>query len=182
MKAKRILAAVLIFGILMLPGCSKAKTVVLDTGDGGKVSVDVSQDGNAGKIEDGDSSIEFAEDMEWPADFMVGLPQPKGKITGVLKDDGTKACTVALNEMGEQDAKDYSASLKTLGYENGMDFSDAESIMFTGTGKDGATIMFAYNTTAKEATISYSPKAAEEAEEAEDGDAAEDAGTEGTES
>lgn len=72
MKAKHILAAVLIFGMLVLPGCGKTKTVVLDTGDGGKVNVDVSQDGSAGKIEDGDSSIEYAEDMEWPADFMVG--------------------------------------------------------------------------------------------------------------
>lgn len=110
-------------------------------------------------IENNTENMEFGENLKWPTELMANLPQPTGKITAVLKDDSTKGCTVAFSGMTKEEAQAYVAKIKALGYSNGMEMADEDSIIVNGTVANGGVANFIYNVTAKEGVISYIPKA-----------------------
>ncbi len=157
----RILIVTILFGMAMILGACGDKAE--DADRSGNPDVQISQDGQSGTIKEGDSSLEYGKSMEWPKELMADLPEPKATITAVVKDDSTKACTAAFAEFAEDDAEAYVAKLKELGYESGMESADAESMIFNGESDNGA-VVFVYNVTAKEGTISYESKSEEDME------------------
>jgi len=112
----------------------------------------------SGSIDTAGGSLDYGNNLQWPEEKMAGLPAPQGKITGVLSDDSTGQCTVTFNEMTQQDAESYAAKIKEMGYTNGLNFADADSIMSGGTNANGEGAFFTYNITAKEGSISYTPQ------------------------
>jgi hypothetical protein len=113
-------------------------------------------------------NIDFGENIEWPKELMANLPEPKGKVTAVINDESTGSCTIAFAEMSKEDAMAYVDKIKELGYTNGLNVADGESIMAGGTETNGAEAFFTYNITAKEGTISYSSKSGYTSEQPEE--------------
>lgn len=100
-------------------------------------------------------TVNIGQSLKWPKDAMGKLPEPKGKITAVLKDKNEGQCTVAYAEMSPEDAKNYANKIKELGYTEEVELSDIESIIIGGTAADGSQVYFAYKTNTKDGTISY---------------------------
>lgn len=109
-------------------------------------------------VKEGSSELNAGESLKWPEKFMVNIPEPKCRITAVLKDDKTGQCTVAFAELSNEEAKAYVEKLKSNGYSGGMELQDTDSILFSGADNRESQVCFTYNTTAKEGTISYEPK------------------------
>lgn len=109
----------------------------------------VEQQGN------GKAEVDIAKNLKWPEDSMGNLPEPKAKITAVLKDSTTGECTVAFSEMSKEDAEAYVSELKKLGFSGELEMADTESIIQSGKLKNGSTAAFVYKLSAKEGTISY---------------------------
>lgn len=152
-KGTLLISAIIIFTAMLLTSCRGVGNVIKKKIPGGDIKIDES----SGKIESGDSSMSFGENLKWPKEFMVNMPEPKGNVTAVVKDDKTRQCSVCISEMNKDDASDYAASLKKLGYSGGVEVSDSESIMFSGKASDGSEVVFLYNTTSKEGSVSYNP-------------------------
>ncbi len=150
-KIKYLIAAACIVCLtLTLAACGGGKTE--DSGkteDGGKAAQE-----NAGNVSTG-AELDFGQNLKWPADSMGKLPEITGKITGVLKDDGSGQCTVAFSEMTKENAQAYIAEMKKMGYTGELSMADEESLVHSGKAADGSTAFFTYNVTAKEGTISY---------------------------
>lgn len=163
MKLKNAIIAILILCMTLgLASCGRMiRNAIIKGATGG--AVDVSGDGDEVTFtgEDGDAVISVGEDMKWPDDVMGDVPKPQATITAIFKDESAKACTVTFEKMSKGDAQDYLAALKGLGYGNGLDFSDSESLMFSGTKESGEGIMFTYNIADGTGLISYSENADE---------------------
>ncbi len=111
---------------------------------------------NSGNSEGG--TIIAGDNVKWPSNLMANLPEPKCKLSGLLQDNGTGVTTVAFAEMTKEDAAAYVVKLKGLGYTGGMEISDKDSIMYSGTLKSsGGEASFIYNVEAKEGIITYNP-------------------------
>lgn len=148
-KRSLLITLIIICCVMLFTSCKVVKKKI----PGGQIEIG----GNSGKIESGDSSINYGDNLKWPKEFMVNIPEPKGKITAVVKDDKTRQCTVTFSEMSKDDASDYVVKLKGLGYSGGLEISDADSITFSGAASNGSEISFLYNVTAKEGSIFYNP-------------------------
>ncbi len=158
-KRNRILACVL-FAFLMfgLLGCGsiedkiaeKATEKIVESATGAQVDIDK----GSVKVEGEGGSFEAGENMAWPQDAMGDLPEPKATVTGVIR-AGEESCTVTFTEMASDDAREYVAVLTEMGYKNGMNIADQESLMLAGTKDDGSSLSFIYNITAKEGTVTY---------------------------
>ncbi|MFA6940134.1 MAG: hypothetical protein WCQ54_04020 [Clostridiaceae bacterium] len=151
------IAAVLSCCLIMISAC-KGKTDENSTPDKVKINND------SITVNEGSSEIKAGESLKWPGDLMIDIPEPKIKITAVLKDDSKGQCTVAFAELSNEDAKAYVAKLKSNGYSGGMELSDENSILFSGIDGKGSQACFAYNAATKEGTISYEPKASTESD------------------
>ncbi|MBU7006511.1 hypothetical protein [Phosphitispora fastidiosa] len=164
MKKENRILALLLFAFLMfgLLGCSsiedkiaeKATEKIVEGATGAQVDVDK----GSVKVEGEGGSFEAGQDMDWPQDAMGDLPEPKAAVTGVIK-AGAESCTVTFTEMVSDDAKEYIAALTELGYKDGMNIADQESLMLAGTKDDGSSVSFIYNITAKEGTVTYTKAA-----------------------
>lgn len=151
------MAAVLSCCLLLVSGC-KGKTDENNIPDKVKINDD------SVTVKEGSSEIKAGESLKWPEKIMVNMPEPKCKITAVLKDDKTGQCTAAFAELSNEDAKAYVEKLKSNGYSGGMELQDANSILFSGIDGKGSQACFVYNTATKEGTISYEPKASTESD------------------
>ncbi len=167
MKMRSIITTILLSAAVVLSACSGGgKSSLASSANANssvksssseKVDIKIGSNGESGKITSGDASLQFGADLKWPKDQMKGLNEPKGKITGVMKDDKTGQCSVTYTEMKSEDAQTYVNSLKALGYSGGMNLVDKDGIMFSGTGSNGEELLFTYNVTAKEGMIVYTP-------------------------
>lgn len=145
--------------VFSLTGCGKvvekasqkAIEKAVEEAVGGEVSIQ--EDGI--KIESKDGTFESGGDLKWPADAMGDLPIPKANVTGIIKDNSNKGCTVSLTDFSIEDANAYLEKLKSLGYEDGFTMEDKEMMMYSGSKDDGSAITFAYNNVPKEGTIFY---------------------------
>jgi len=149
MKTIRCFVTVVIIVCMafMITACgSGSKT---DENNGGQTQ------GNAGQSGSTNGDLDVGQNLKWPADNMGNLPELKGKITAVLKDDSTGQCTVAFSEMAKEDAQAYITEMKKMGYTGEMSMADEESLIHSGKAADGSTAVFTYNITAKEGAISY---------------------------
>ena len=149
---------------MMFSGCTSIVNKAIDTIQSSDDQDDASSDSSEDKVSIGkdsitinDSNISFGDSLEWPKEYMSDLPEPKGKITAVFTDEKTRSCTMAFSDMSKDDALDYIEKLEDLGYENGLNFSDSDGFMFSGSIEDDSDIMFTYNADSKEATIIYTP-------------------------
>ncbi len=160
MRNRMRILALLLFAVFMvgLLGCGsiedkiaeKATEKIVEGATGAQVDID-----NGGvKVEGEGGSFEAGENLDWPQDAMGDLPEPNATVTGVIK-GGEESCTVAFSGMAVDDAKDYMAALTEMGFKNGMNLADQESLMLTGARDDGSNVSFIYNITAKEGTIAY---------------------------
>jgi len=59
--------------------------------------------------------------------------------------------------MSNENAIQYVAKLKELGYQSIMEVNDTDGVMFSGKNSSGVMVTFTYNNTAREGTISYLP-------------------------
>lgn len=148
-------AAILVF----MTGCGIMKDKVnekIGEGIAEKVvggKVDISKDGGV-KVQKDGSSFEGGTDLKWPQSSMGDLPEPKAKISGVVT--GKEGSSIVFSEMSLGDAQAYIEKLKELGYKDGLNMTDSDSLSYTGKNSSGATVMFAYNASPKEGTIGYS--------------------------
>lgn len=156
MKKIRILLAstMVVALILALTACGGSKKIKLGNGTTGEVK----PNGNVSVTGKNGESINVGENLKWPKEHMGSLPEIKGKITGVLRDEKTQNCSIVFSEMTLEDAKEYIENMKKLGYSNGMTFSDSETLMISGTAKDNSEASFTYNSSTKEGTVSYRVK------------------------
>ncbi|MFZ7102921.1 MAG: hypothetical protein ACOWWO_09710 [Peptococcaceae bacterium] len=158
-KTKPVVALLIIALVFSLSACSKIEDKIAEKGletivektTGNKV--DISKDG--GKIQVDGNTYEAGEDLTWPQEAMGELPEPKGKITYVMKNDAGKGGIVAVAEYKIADAREYVAKLRELGFKDGMDMEDSDGIMFVGKTEQGASVNFSYNSSAQEASIAY---------------------------
>ena len=98
----------------------------------------------------------------WPSDRMGNLPKLGAKVAGIIGEDEAKCCSVIYEQCSQTDAQAYLAALKSLGYQNGMEFSDEEGIVLTGTDDSGNSVFFSYNTADGGGTVIYTPLGAAE--------------------
>ncbi|NMC57229.1 MAG: hypothetical protein GYA50_08425 [Eubacteriaceae bacterium] len=101
-----------------------------------------------------DGTIIAGDNISWPQDNMGDLAKPNAKITGVIKGESDKSCAVTFSDMTKSDAEAYISAIKQHGYQSLIEFTDDESIMFSGQ-KNNITVTFTYNTSAKEGSVSY---------------------------
>lgn len=158
MKKARLLimTIIVIFAMIAMTACGTSSK----TNDSNVKKTDQTQaGGNSDKNDNSSSSsITTGEQLKWPEELMGNLPEPKGKITAVLKDTSQGQCTVAFSEMTKEDAKNYTAQIKEMGYKEDLEAADAESILMSGTAKDGSQVCFTYKIASKEGTVSYISK------------------------
>ncbi|WP_418790825.1 hypothetical protein [Phosphitispora sp. TUW77] len=160
MRKKNRILALLIFTFLMfgLMGCGsvedkaaeKAAEKIVENATGAEV--DINEDGVT--VDSEDSSLQTGQQLDWPEDDMGDLPEPKATITGVIT-VAQGACTVSFSKMTVNDAKEYMAELTKMGFKNGMNIADQESLALTGARDDGSSVTFAYNIPEQEGTITY---------------------------
>ncbi|NLK98636.1 hypothetical protein [Defluviitalea saccharophila] len=83
--------------------------------------------------EDGKTSISTGENLEWPADYMGDIPEPKGYNFVAVISSPVKS-SVQFAGMSIEDAKSYYQSLIDLGYESksGDDIVTDEIISYIG--------------------------------------------------
>lgn len=98
----------------------------------------------------------------WPADRMGNLPKLTAKVANIIGEDEAKCCSVIFEQCSQTDAQAYLEALKKLGYQNGMEFSDNEGILLTGTDGGGNSVFFSYNTADGGGTVIYTPLGAAE--------------------
>jgi len=118
-------------------------------------NVDITKDGV--KVQKDGVNYEAGKDLKWPKDAMGDLPEPKAKISAVLNADKSKGGTVGYSDMTIEDAKAYVEKLKELGYKDGISISDNDIISYSGKNGNGDSVMFTYNTSPKEGSITYAP-------------------------
>lgn len=146
-----IIAMIAVFTMISLTACGGGKKIKLN----GEVTGEIKQNGDVNITGNNGESLKVGEDLKWPKELMGSLPEIKAKITAVLKDTNSKLCTVVFADMNVEDAKKYIDKIKDLGYSNGMELSDADVLMISGTAKDSSEASFTYNTTAKEGTVTF---------------------------
>lgn len=151
-----IMTILVIFAMIAMTACGTSSK----TNDSNVKKTDQAQtSGNSDKNEnDNSGSITTGEQLKWPKELMGNLPEPKGKITVVLKDTSQGQCTVAFSEMAKEDAKNYTIKIKEIGYKEDLEATDAESIIMSGTAKDGSQVCFTYKIASKEGTVIYNSK------------------------
>lgn len=152
-KQKRLFLALLILCLAFaFTACGGSDKESEDSGLT-NVDVDTSLDGESGTITSDEGSIEYGEDIDWPDD--LDLEKPKGTLVGVMKDAESNQYTIAFNEMELDDAKDYIQYLKDEGYVDGMELSDVDMEMYSGTKPNGEFATFIYNSEPKEGSLTY---------------------------
>ncbi len=94
---------------------------------------------------------------KWPAQEMGNIPDPGGKLISFKSDgaDGNRIYTVDFANVSEQNAAEYVAELKRLGYSPETDDSDGEMIIFKGFDSKGNKVIFSYSVIYENGTISY---------------------------
>ena len=147
--------------LVLLTGCAtiqdkvsgKVSEGIVDKAVGGKV--DVTKDGI--KVQKDGTSIESGSDLMWPKSAMGDLPEPKAKFIGIINGNVTAGCTVVLSEMSLDDAQSYVDKLKSLGYKDGLIFSDDDALSYAGKNTANDMAMISYKISSKEGTIQYTP-------------------------
>ncbi len=123
--------------------------VIVESDEG---TVTISDDGDTTTIESDDATIVSGDNLLWPKENMGDIPELKGKITFVAASkDGA---TILFEDIKKDQAQAYFEQIKALGYE-GIDFTDEESINFSGTNNQGIAISFTYTYGSGEAMIIY---------------------------
>lgn len=151
-----ILVAMLILAMIAMSACGKDSK----PNDASKKTdqTQTSTNSNSNESSSG-GTVSVGEKLTWPKALLGSLPEPKGKITAIIKDENKGQCTVAFAEMTKEDAKAYAAKIKEIGYTAELEAEDAEALIISGTSKEGSQVCFTYNITTKEGTIFYSSKA-----------------------
>jgi hypothetical protein len=62
---------------------------------------------------------------------MPGIPEIKGKISGIINDNATKGCSVTYTDVSAADAQAYMDGLKAKGFGDGMESSTSDGLPFT---------------------------------------------------
>ena len=119
------------------------------------VDIDTSLDGESGTITSDEGSLEYGENIDWPAD--VPLDEVNATLVGVAKDDATGQYTIVFNEMEADDAAAYVQYLKDEGFVDGMEMSDADMITYSGTNANNEFAAFLYTNEPKEGSLTYLP-------------------------
>jgi len=160
MRTRRAVSVLLIILMVLSAGaCSKIADKIAEKGveavmeKATGADVDISKDGTEVKVNGG--NIQAGDDLKWPKDAMGELPEPKGKITFVMLDEGKKGGTIALSDMEEKEAQKYIEKLKEMGFKDGMSTQDEEGYYFGGTRENGETVNFTYNIDAKECSLIF---------------------------
>jgi hypothetical protein len=93
----------------------------------------------------------------WPAENMGNIPDPGGKLISFefAIDDGNTIYTVDFANISEQNASEYVAELRRLGYTPETDTSDGEIIVFKGYDSNGNGVAFNYSVIYENGTITY---------------------------
>lgn len=160
MRTRQLISVLLIIlMVLSVSSCSKVADKIAEKGveavmeNATGADVDISKDGTEIKVDGG--SIQAGDDLKWPKDAMGELPEPKGKITFVMVDEGKKGGTIALSDMEKEEAQKYIEKLKEMGFKDGMSMQDEEGYYFGGTKENGETVNFSYNIDAKESSLIF---------------------------
>lgn len=138
-KIKAVFCVMLVLALtLSLAGCSF----------GGGIRV--GKDGNV-IIKDKDGELVIGE-KKWDKSKMHELDAPKAKLTTSLITD--KGAMYGLDEMKEEDAKEYINAIKTTGFiYNSVTVGDYS---YTGANEEGYIIIFTYDADTKSGTITSS--------------------------
>lgn len=121
---------------------------------GEDIDVDLSGDGSEFKLESKDGSFEAGNDLNWPSEYMGDLPELKGKIDSIAKDEETKSATIMVTDVSKQDAQKYFETVQSLGYE-GMDMSDDDGMMIMASKVNGDGVTFQYTFSDKVAMVIF---------------------------
>ena len=152
----------LITMIISLSGCGKAAEKAaqkgmekaLEEATGGKV--DIANDGT--KIEIDGQSFTAGDNLAWPKDSMGDLPEPKAKVTAVMKGSEKEGSVVIISEF--QDGKGYVQKLKDIGYEDIMSMEDTNGFIYVGkkaiSAEKSAIVNVAVGSGGKDGSITYS--------------------------
>ncbi|MDP4153765.1 MAG: hypothetical protein Q8865_10090 [Bacillota bacterium] len=156
MKRKLIAAFGTILGILVVfTSCSAQNAAEKIIGNLTSGTVNLSSGG--GQITTSDGALQFGDNLKWPGDKMPGIPEMKGKISGIINDNSTGGCSVTYSDVSASDAQAYRDSLKAKGYGNGLESADNDGLLFSGTNSSGEGVMFTYNTSSKDGMVMYTP-------------------------
>ena len=119
------------------------------------------------------TGVIIEDTKKWPVNDMGNLEKPNAVVDGFLKDSVSGVCIVTLSELKENDAEQYLASLKTKGYNPEMEVKDNDGIYFLGKNSEGESVIFTYNPTGIEGTVSFLPKGATTGDVSDIGDTSE---------
>jgi hypothetical protein len=94
---------------------------------------------------------------KWPAENMGNIPDPGGKLISFEPTvmDGNTIYTVDFANINEQNASEYVAELRRLGYAPETDTSDGETIAFQGFDSNGNGVSFRYSVIYENGVITY---------------------------
>lgn len=112
----------------------------IEKASGGEVSIDT-KDGI--KIEMEDGYLISGENLEWPKESMMSLPEPKGNILSITEINKEDATSVILN-FEENGGDDYLKQLIDLGYVQQMLNKTEDITTFTGFKDDNTMVMLNY--------------------------------------
>ncbi|PKM94479.1 MAG: hypothetical protein CVU84_10455 [Firmicutes bacterium HGW-Firmicutes-1] len=155
----KILVVVLIISmLLMATSCGKIKDKIgekfTEKVTEKVLGEDVEINGDGFKVNGEDGSFETGEDLDWPEDVMGDLPEFKGNITTLWKDE--KSCSIVFADGDEDDVKDYAEELEDIDFEDGIETDQDDIFMFSGTREsEGDTITITYSGTDDTVTIFY---------------------------
>ncbi|NLW44930.1 MAG: hypothetical protein GXY92_07070 [Syntrophomonadaceae bacterium] len=165
MYKKIIVVLISILMVLTLASCGvrekvnekifeKVTETVINKATGGAADIDLDGDKLTIKGEDGEELT--IGGSEWPdSGAATMIPEFKhGKVVSAFNSDAS--CAIVLEEVQEQDFKDYLDELKGLGYtENSYTFSQETAQTYSAEAEDGSAISVTYNGNDQTLTISF---------------------------
>lgn len=149
------LLLVLLLGLLLVPTLASCGQ---PGGNGGNTTPTAAPTDDASPTDaaptQANPTVESGDDLEWPSDAMGNLPVLDATRTDIVIAGGLSS--VLFTDLDAEVGSQYIEALKELGYGDGMEYKDDVVLSFTGTDADGASVVFAYDFSTREGTLTYS--------------------------
>ncbi|NLY35794.1 MAG: hypothetical protein GX046_01015 [Tissierellia bacterium] len=161
MKAKKLitLLAMLLIFTLITVGCTQK----IEEKIGGKIVEKIAEKTTDGNVQidtkDGVSittdggTMQSGENLKWPGESMGSLPEPKATIISILQLEEENSTMVILSFEKDNGGADYMEKIADLGYIQRMLTKSDESVMYLGVKDDNTALMFNYDPTDLQGSI-----------------------------
>ncbi|MBP7402508.1 MAG: hypothetical protein KBA30_07825 [Clostridia bacterium] len=91
--------------------------------------------------------------LDWPKGKMGDLPEIDAVIQAAI--EGDEGYVISFTGMDKDDAEDYIKDIKGKGYDDTLNSTTAEGLMYYGTKGDDTMVMFVYDIASGSGTLTY---------------------------